>query len=156
MKAILIDPFTKTVCELQTSGAYDAIKRLVFVDLLDRSEYLEAVNIGAGHCMYIDEEGLLVPWDEQAFFEIGLPSNCRQIAGRAVICKSTDDGDNADCELPVSIVVQTVRWISAQAVSVAAPVLTTVGKDGDIKRELLHGVERWDYLHQPPPRRRDE
>lgn len=153
MKAILIDPFAKTVRELYTSGAYDVIKRLVFVDLLGRSGYLEAVYIGADHSMYIDEEGLLVPWDEQAFFELGLPSNCRQIAGRAVIFKNTDDGDNADCELPVSIVARTVRWIGAQAVSVAAPVLTTVGKDGDVKRELLHGVERWDYLHQPPRRK---
>ncbi len=152
MRAILIDPFNRTVTEENLKdGSYDSLKAAVFSgdpSAAKYSNYLEHISLGAGHGAYLDEEGLLRPWSEQAFFKFG-PE--RTLAGRALVVRDTSDGDVAAARLPLELVAQQVQWITPQEVRVPAPIVNSLPKDWnpgdpipapDIK-------EWWTFDNQP-------
>lgn len=154
LKAILIDPVLRIVapCDVEVDAkgsSYEGLRDLIFKHR-DQTGYLQHLSLGASHGIYIDEEGVLTDWDQQAFFYIG---NSRgdglTIAGVAVLVRDTPDGDTADCTLPLELVQSTVTWLHPKEVRVPAPVMTTFEKDGTEKRTLLAGVEEWTYDNQP-------
>jgi hypothetical protein len=151
--AVLIDPFTRTVSHIQLEGDtnnpashYHAFKGAVFGDTDDRNNLLQHINVGAGHGLYCDEEGLLKPWDEQAFFKLG---DDLIIAGKAIVVRDTPDGWSESCAMPIATITRPLAWLDAKDVRVPAPFMETMGPDGDVKKELLAGVEYWDYNNQP-------
>ena len=60
--AYLIDPFTRTLSQLIYSGNYKHIGRIIGADLFD------VVRMSNGDAIYIDDEGLFKPADEQEYF----------------------------------------------------------------------------------------
>ena len=152
ISAIIIDPATRTVRQEQLTSdlngeLYHALKRAVFGDNETGHGYIEHISLGADHGIYIDEEGVLKPWDEQHFFRLG---ENLTIAGRAVLVKDTPDGDSADCELSIDYVTAPITWMEAKDVRVPAPFMETFNpKTGQVERELLAGVEFWTYDNQP-------
>jgi len=161
MKAILIDPFAKTISQVlltvSEGSTYHSMRNLVHPG--NPRGYLEHVSLGNflpqawyDHGAYIDEEGMLVPWDRQAFFSIGDNHfNRYTLAGRAVIVRDKDDGDSDDCRMSVELVTRLVQWVPARAVSVEAPRIYAA--DEQMRPvgapTLLDGVERWTYDTQP-------
>lgn len=151
--AILIDPHMRmlTMIELPVNAEgdadYEAIRHAVFGD--GERGLLQAVNIGAGHSMFIDEEGLLMDWEKQAFFQLGRPPACHTFAGRAVILRDTDEGGTSSCLLPLALVAGKTVWLDPREVDVPAPVLITQDERGNEEVTLLAGVERWTYGNQP-------
>jgi len=148
VRAILINPFAKTVTEVDTNGyadTYGAIQRLVFGrSMNDTNGFVERVRIGAEHSIYIDEEGMLVDWDHQAFFKIG----GRSLAGNGVIVCDDDWGGVEPCDIPLDVVTQAVEWLTPQEVDVPAPRIHYV-ENGVEQTELIYGVDRWNYKQRP-------
>lgn len=149
IKAVVINPFTRTITETrlardQHGSVYGALRDTIFPDR--DLGYLEHLSVGMSHGLYIDEEGVLRDWDEQAFFKLGAEL---VIAGIGVIVLDTSDGESADCFLPVDLVATQVTWLDTRAVRVPAPVMTSMDQDGTVHTTLLAGCEEWTYDNQP-------
>lgn len=147
--ATLIDPRTRQIkpwaLRLDHEGsAYDSLVDAVFQHEEQRG-YIEHVDIGAGHGMYLDEEGVLKPWDEQGFFKLG----DQTFAGVAVIVRDTPDGYGDNCELPLELIASKVQWVDAHDVRIPAPMLQTLGPDGKVETTYLAGGREWTYDNQP-------
>ena len=87
MKAIHIDPFNKTVKEVDTHGNLEDIYNLLGCDTLD------AVGIDEQNVLYVDDCGLLK--NNQRYFNI----NGKVLAGNGVVIGFDDEGDSVDTSL---------------------------------------------------------
>lgn len=93
MKGYLIDPFAKTVTEVETTGELNDIYRLTDCDII------EAIYLPKGDHIYVDEEGLqaddngLVRGREQQFFMVGRSG---QIYGGKGLWLGSDGGEETD------------------------------------------------------------
>lgn len=147
--ATMIDPRARTikpwVLHLNSDGsAYKALVDAVF-RYSKRRGCIECVPVGAGHDMYIDGEGVFVPWDEQGFFKLGNQT----FAGVAVIVSKTSDWRIDHCMLPLEMIANNVQWLDARDVRIPAPVMQTMRPDGTIETVYLAGCREWTYDNQP-------
>lgn len=101
MRALLIDPVAKTVSEIDVENDWQAIAKAI------GCSYIEAVPIGAGHVMYVDEEGLLQN-PRQPFFETTLFP--QPLCGKAIILGVKRNGDETDATVSVGKIMECVRW----------------------------------------------
>ena len=102
MRAILIDPFTRKVSEIDTDASLDDLYALLDVDLIT------VIRVGAGHAMILDDEGLLKDKSVQAYFMlVGMD---QPLAGKALIL-ADEYGENRPATLPLSMVEEKVRWL---------------------------------------------
>jgi hypothetical protein len=153
IKAIIIDPIVRFVsyCEVEVNNdsAYEGLRDLVFRHR-DQPGYLDVVRVGAGHSLFVDDEGIMSDWDSQGFFYLGdAQGNGQTLAGVAILVRDTPDGDSADCTLPIELVESKVTWLHPKEVRVPAPFMTTWDDNNKEKKTLLHGVEFWTYDNQP-------
>lgn len=153
IKAILIDPHAKTVshCDVELDAhhsSYEGLRDLIF-KYSEGKGLLQAVNVGGNHSLYIDEEGLLMDWDSQAFFSMGRAAQSMTLAGVAVLMSDTIDGDTGPCTIPIEFVQAVVRWMPPSEVRVPAPYMETMNDDGSVNREYIAGVQEWTYENQP-------
>lgn len=108
MKAILIDPFNRTVEDVETDASLEDIYRLCGCDLLD------TVYVDRSHTMFIDDEGLLKNYFDEndnqqyPYFKIG---SSQTYAGKGLILGTTSDGDNTDTRLSASLIRPIVTWV---------------------------------------------
>jgi len=151
IKAILIDPIKREVihCDVprdSEGSTYAGLRDLVFQHR-EQQGYLEHVHLGAGHGLYIDEEGMLTNWDSQGFFDIGGLT----VAGVAVLVGSPPTGDTDHCRLPIELVLSKITWLHPKEVRVPAPFMQTFDEQGNDEVTLLsgRGVEYWTYDNQP-------
>lgn len=147
--ATLIDPKARVVkpWALHTDeegSAYDSLVDAIS-QYADSRLYIEHIDVGAGHGMYLDENGVLMPWDDQSFFKLG----DQTFAGVAVIVRDTDDGYSASCEIPLGLIASRVEWIEPRQVRIPAPVMQTIGADGKVETTYLAGCREWTYDNQP-------
>lgn len=102
MRAILINPFTRTVSDIETDASLDEMYSILQVDLIT------VMQVGAGHAMILDDEGLLKDKASQAYFTMkGL---AQPLAGRAMIL-GDKYGENRDATLPIEEVEEKVIWL---------------------------------------------
>jgi hypothetical protein len=84
MKAILIDPFKRTITEVDYSGDWRQIGALIGCDVFT------VANIGDDD-IYVDDEGLLKDPSEMAFFK---HENYPQpLCGRGLVMSVDDEGE---------------------------------------------------------------
>lgn len=102
MRAILIDPFTRKVKEIQTKAIVDDLYKILQVELIT------VANLGDGHAMILDDEGFLQPKEKQAYF--ALKGADQPFAGRGLIL-ADEGGENRDATLPLSVVERKVVWL---------------------------------------------
>ncbi len=107
MRAILIDPFTRNISEVETSASLLDMYDLLQVDCIT------AVQVGGGHAMILDDEGLLKNKDVQAYFTMKGAS--QPFAGRGLIL-GDNYGENRDATLPLDLVKDTVVWMDNEEV----------------------------------------
>lgn len=154
LKAIIIDPVNQTVdyCDVERNedgSTYDGLVDLIFKHH-EEAGLIQHISVGAGHGLYMDEEGILCDWDNQGFFCLRNGDAMTQpFAGVAILVSDTPDGDTADCLLPLSLIRDSVQWVEPKDVRVPAPVMTSIDKHGNEQRTLLAGVEEWTYANQP-------
>jgi hypothetical protein len=89
MKAILIDPFNKTVTEVEYSGNYKHIYELLSHEThpVDR---FEAVYIEKGDAIFVDEEGLFKERTEFFVYH----GYDQPLAGKGLVLGCDDEGES--------------------------------------------------------------
>lgn len=103
MRAILIDPFTRTVSDVDTSASLLDMYDLLQVDIIT------VMRVGAGHAMILDDEGLLKDKASQAYFMLrGLD---QPLAGRGLIL-GDKYGENREATLGLDEVRDKVVWLN--------------------------------------------
>ena len=103
MRGILIDPFTKTIEEVDTTGKLPEIYSMLGVELIT------IVHIGESDVLFLDDEGLFVPRDEQEYFYWS--GSNQPYAGKGLIIGTDEEGDSTDAEIDLEEVKQRVRWL---------------------------------------------
>jgi hypothetical protein len=102
MRAILIDPFTQTIEEVDYSGDYKDIYGLIECDLFT-TVYLPNTS---DDTLFVDDEGLYV--ENQRFFKIdGFE---QPLAGRGLLLGTDEEGESVDCMSTVEEVKAIVSW----------------------------------------------
>ena len=102
MRAILINPFTQTIEEVDYSGDYKDIYSLIECDLFT-TVYLPNTS---DDTLFVDDEGLYV--ENQRFFKIdGFE---QPLAGRGLLLGTDKEGDSVDCMSTVEEVKAIVSW----------------------------------------------
>lgn len=88
MRAILIDPTTETVTEIEVQKFKDLYR-------ICECTMVEAVRMPAGHQLWLDEEGLLKP-EPKPFFQV--PWYPQPLCGKAVLLGTDARGEIDDAE----------------------------------------------------------
>lgn len=101
MKAYLIDPWAKTVSEVEVDRSIDAIYAQIGVDCFC------CVTISAGgDVLYVDDEGLFV--EKQAFFSI--ITYPQPLAGKALCLGTDENGDSISPKIDLDTLAQCVTF----------------------------------------------
>lgn len=109
MKAILINSTLKTVTEVDYSGNYKDIYKLLGCKMF------EVVHLdGDGEDCFVDEEGLLTLTPETTFFFY--KGTHQPIAGNGLILRCNDEGESVATELNVVTVKDNVRFMNLDEV----------------------------------------
>jgi hypothetical protein len=103
MKAILIDPFNKTVTEVEHNGNYKHIYELLSHET-HPVDCFTAVGIDNGDTIFVDDEGL---FKEPTEFFVYLGYD-QPLAGKGLVLGCNDDGDSV---APVSTLEQVKKHI---------------------------------------------
>jgi hypothetical protein len=147
MRAILIDPYTRTIEAIELPIANDEATLKVLYQAIFHADHgiIQALDLGADHDLWIDEEGLLKPWEDQAFFQL---LDHSPIAGRGVILSHDDNGSCTPCLAPIEPVRRAVSWVDPHDVQVPAPTFCELDADLQPKGEpqpLNGGPAVWTF-----------
>lgn len=99
MRAILIDPFTQTIEEVEYSGDYKDIYALIQCELFSTVYCLEDT-------LFVDDEGLYVK-DQRYFKVAGYP---QPLAGRGLLLGTNEEGDSVDAKAKLSVIEKVIEW----------------------------------------------
>lgn len=104
MRAILIDPFKKTVTDVMHNGDYKQI-----YDFIDCNCFVGPM-IKSGDTMYCDDNGLTGDLSEQKFFKTTyFPT--QPIAGKALILGVDDNGDSIEPSISAAQMRNSIIWM---------------------------------------------
>lgn len=102
MRAILIDPFTRSISEVECNGMED-IYRLTDCDTFT------AVTINDHNDgIFVDDEGLFKP--DQAFFKH--KNYPEPLAGKGLILGCDEDGETVEPISSLQDTIRSVKWVS--------------------------------------------
>lgn len=132
MQAILINPFDKTIEEIEYSGDWRDISSLLECDIFTTAYFADTTD-----SVYIDDEGLYV--EDQAFFTIG--DYPQPLAGRGLILGCNDEGDSVDCETTLEEAKAMVKFVGNDPMGKPEPSFTVVGFDDDDFKQLLEKLD---------------
>ena len=105
MRALLVDPESKTVTETDVSGDLESLQKAV-------GGYIEGIYPGNFHPAlrgvhgYVDEEGL---FKEKARHSWSLPGYSHLVGPGVFLCDN-GAGDESPCTLPVEVLRALVAW----------------------------------------------
>lgn len=108
MKAVLIDPFTRSVSEIDIDPSLDNLYQTLQVDTIT------VVAIRPDHALIIDDEGLLKSRDEQEYF--WWAGSEQPFAGRGLILKD-EMGENRDAAITVEQVKKCMRFCDKEEIN---------------------------------------
>ena len=132
MQAILINPFDKTIEEVEYSGDWKDISSLLECDIFTTVYFDNTTD-----SVFVDDEGLYV--EGQAFFTIG---DCPQpLAGRGLILGCDDEGDSVDCKTTLEEAKAMVKFLGNNPVNVPEPSFTVLSFDDEEIKELLEKLD---------------
>lgn len=148
---ILIDPFTRTVEAVQVPDTTtEALLAYLYATL--QCQMVSCSALPNGDTGYYDDEGLLMDWDQQAFFQF--TPYPYPVPGRWLITRMTPGLERDvlhDCKTTVDALRASVKWIEPKDVVVPSPTFTEYDKDG--KPGQTHVVDggdgTWSYKNQP-------
>ena len=109
MRAFLIDPFRQTVEQIEYSGDFRQIYKLIDAECFDVAR-LNAKGDG----IFVDDEGLYA--EDQRFFQHRLYPN--PLAGKGlVIGCDMNNGESADASMTLRELVDDVEWVMPVSVN---------------------------------------
>ena len=132
MQAILINPFDKTIEEVEYSGDWKDISSLLECDIFTTAYFDDTTD-----SVFIDDEGLYV--EDQAFFTIG--DYPQPLAGRGLILGCNDEGDSVDCKTTLEEVKAMVKFLGTNPVNIPEPSFTVLSFDDDEIKQLLEKLD---------------
>jgi hypothetical protein len=101
MRAILIDPFTRTISEVDYNGTGDIYTMI-------GCEIFTAVTINEyGDGLLVDDEGMFNP--DQAFFKH--KDYPEPLAGKALVLGSDEEGDTVEPAVSLQETIRSVKWV---------------------------------------------
>lgn len=107
MRAILIDPFTRSITEVEYSGDYHDIYKLI-----DCDTFTIAPITHRGDGIFVDDEGLFKP--DQAFFKHdGYP---QPLAGCGLIMGCDEEGETVEPTISLADTIAAVRFMSLEEI----------------------------------------
>lgn len=107
MRAILIDPFTRSINEVDTDASLDDIYALLDIDTLT------VVKYDSDNALLLDDEGLLKDKEVQEYFWL---SGCIQpFAGRGLLI-GDKYGENRATDIDVAEVRENVRFLDKEEI----------------------------------------
>lgn len=109
MKAILIDPFSRTVAEEYVEPGLSGIRTAIGCDLVTAVPLRD----GSDDVVYLDDEGLFAA--DQAWF--ALAGHPQPYAGKGLVLGTVGDGSDGPVAASVREVLAMVRWLDRAAVS---------------------------------------
>jgi len=127
MRAIFIDAEHRQVSEIQIENELQA-----FYDKIG-CEVMQIVDCGMDADMLVDEEGRLRDW--KVGFQL---PNMDGIAGNALVVCSNDDGDFTDCNLPVKLFADSVRFLNLTKEPLPEPRQVFVPIAGELTEENIN------------------
>lgn len=108
MKAILIDPYTNTVSEVEHNGDYREIYKKI------DCECFTCVNIEDDDTIFVDDEGLLKLTEETRFFVFdGYP---QPLAGKGLVLGTDDAGETVAVKATLQEIRERVKFYSIHEV----------------------------------------
>lgn len=162
VNAVLIDPYSRTVNPIQLDdNTHDVSAFLQQIYGLVGTDEVSSTGMPNGDRAWFDDNGLLRPWNEQAFFS--LPGFVGSLAGKWVIMRSKTVWDDEikdqldvmeDCRAEPGWLRQRIRWLEPQQAAAPAPSFQVINKDGTMsKPETLDGGPKiWTYNDNPSTR----
>lgn len=131
MKAILIDPFTKTVTEVEYAGEYKQICDYIQAPLFT------VIKLNAEEdSLFIDDEGWIIDQTDQQYF--WWEGYGQMLAGRGLILGTDEEGDSIAPTITLEEVQAKVRFQNKESAPVFAPVtepeIYTINPDGSLTR----------------------
>jgi len=132
MQAILINPFDKTIEEVDYSGDWRDISSLLECDIFTTAYFDDTDD-----SVYVDDEGLYV--EDQAFFTIG--DYPQPLAGRGLILGCNDEGDSVDCKTTLEEAKAMVTFLGNNPMAVPEPSFTVLSFDDDDFKQLLEKLD---------------
>lgn len=127
MRAIFIDAEHRQVSEIQIENELQA-----FYDKIG-CRVVQIVDCGMDADMLVDENGRLRDW--KVGFQL---PNMDGIAGNALVVCSNEDGDFTDCDLPVSVFAERVRFLDLTKESLPEPRQVFVPIEGELSEENIN------------------
>jgi hypothetical protein len=104
MRSILIDPFTRTVTEVEYTGDYKQI-----YDLIDCDTYDVARINQHGDGIFVDDEGLFKEQEQKFFLHEDYP---QPLAGKGLVLGcDMETGESVEPHDSVMDVAAKVRWV---------------------------------------------
>lgn len=105
MRAILIDPFERTITEVDYNGDFHQI-----YDLIDAQTFDAARVNDVGDAIFVDDEGLISGKRQEFFGFRGYP---QPLAGKGLLLGCTlENGESADTTYTIEEAHEHVVWLS--------------------------------------------
>lgn len=153
-RAILIDPMLRSITAVTLTNSPPGTE-LARLKQFVGTDNLSCSRLPNGDTGWYDDNGLFVPWTEQAFFT--MPGFSYPLAGRWLITRydMDDEGEEAlqHCRTELDFLNAMVGWIDAQAVAIPSPTVATLDKEGNtVSVRVLDGGDGvWTFENQPRP-----
>ena len=104
MNAYLIDPFARTVTAVDYSGDFNDIYKLIDCDTFD------VARVGKGEDIFVDDNGLFAPPDNQQFFVF--ESYPQPLAGKGLLLGTDGRGETIASSLTIEEVKSRLSWVN--------------------------------------------
>lgn len=104
MKAYLIDPFTRTVSQVEYSGDYQQIYSFIDCDTFTCADFNDK-----GDTVFVDDEGLINGKPQEFFLVDGYPT---PLAGKGLVLGTNQEGESVEPSITLSELDDAIQWIS--------------------------------------------
>lgn len=111
MRAYLINPFTRSITEVEYDGNYKSIYGLINAHCFD------VARLDHGDGIYIDDEGLISGQPQQFFLVKGYPT---PLAGKGLVLGSDDEGETTPPRITLDQLTSLITFLTDIEVLVGA------------------------------------
>lgn len=110
MKAFLINPFEKSITEVEHNGDYREIYKLCDYQTFD------VVRLEEGDGIYVDDEGLLKTIAADSFFSLPATHPHQAYVGKALVLGCDEEGNSTSPKISLEELKARVRFPSIENV----------------------------------------
>ncbi len=107
MRAILIDPFERTITEVKIDDDFKSIYKFLSNDVVKVDCFTTGMNWPNHDILYVDDEGLFKR--DSRFFDIGRADG-QPLAGLGLIMGGNSAGESESARTSLVEIQQLVRW----------------------------------------------